>query len=979
MDSSTTSVENLNSNEGKSTNDGTENGEKNENQSVIDSSGGNTNTQNESVSAIQRSNSPLLESSRGSRYLEELDSIAQEFSQMTALVPEDEPPVLITRESEVRHALSMQEDLNRRRSSREMNVDITANDQSPKHISFGKSPQIDEHSRPRPKRDPTPFVARTYSDEESEHSYSGTESYGPSSKDSLPDSTLPNSKVPEENGDMQSSGGNEIGSSSSLSRAEDEGMGKRTITFGKNMVKEFEADLELLSRQTSLRSSFSRESSVGHGANMKIIEEELTPLDDFDSGTFLRENLRSESSGSESGQHSRRVNFDPDNARGRNGRSNDRIRKRDPTPFVSRSFLPEDDDDEEEQQDARSRGSDDHVHFEDSAKPDARKGGRKRDPTPFVRGFKSCASEDEEDEDDSDRRREVPFTIAKEEHVHFVEPPELEVKAARKESAKAATRSSRNRDPTPFVPRSVGNSLPEDDELDSEDTSGNTHYEPPVQAHVGSATDTEARRILRPPYSGIKHALPEIDPIKTDVPVFIAFDHSYVQVTSLFVASIFFVDGLGMCVDPDMPSELYGRALWVNCGRQQLRLVLAGPNKCKTTTVFGLVVPSLSEFRRRIQAASVLFSPDSSFLVDFSSADDVHVTCPWGNLFKVREGNDSRGLTGIETVELVVASGTLAGISSFYRNSVGAVVFTDYDTGRLVVRIGPNQSIVFCESRTTPKPQDVTVCVYSPEFSTLYRLLCEMSLVDGINSQRTEFLFRQPAIANSTKLSLSFKVRSLLHPGFLRSRRSAPTAYSAFQSSRSELGFGDLEENEMSSARFDVAKPDTILNFAESPMKESQIASRRGISFGGISVKEFTSTPTALSSASSLRTASRLSIGSLDSLETHGGDFTSSASPESSEYHSFGGNNGVKEESPTNSGRGRRGREVDGSSNTAHVQINEPSEEELSVARRESGRVGIRSFRKRDPTPFVPRSFYNADDDEDQPNEQQSERGRGGR
>mmetsp|Transcript_11772 Transcript_11772/g.25501 ORF Transcript_11772/g.25501 Transcript_11772/m.25501 type:complete len:1291 (+) Transcript_11772:205-4077(+) len=982
-------------------------------------------------------------------------------------------------------------------------------------------------AKPRRKRDPTPFVSRSAAgidddddddddddeDEDAEdassevdkagaHGDSSSEQNEMGKEDPVVISVKPDSGSGDPVGIYRGNGGG------------GDGMGKRTITFGRNQVKEFESEMEALSRQTTLKSAFSRETSIVFDGEkeLQIFEKEISPSVEIENDVLSAVPHQTISAASMSpyipkvvgtADQARKVNFaggavpdDGGDGRGRNGPKKGR-RKRDPTPFVSRSFLPPDDDDEDDEaasDSARiastSSSASEHVQFmepsgdeiRDSRRVSQRVGFRsvrKRDPTPFIP--RSSIPVDDDDDDDysaQDEPRTAPKTDMKavpisrdDDHVHFTEPTAQERESARKASGRVGVRSFRKRDPTPFVRRSF---VPEeDDDSDAsiddnladlpEAPSEPSPFSPVPQMPVIVPTAANLRPFQKAPTSqvevgafhssapqddraarrrmgaadllrvsdGVRTAFPNVDPLMCDVSCFAQLDHVYLLVADLRVAAAFYVDALGLTPDPHMPTSCFGRALWLNHGRQQLRLMLS-PESQVISGGFSFIVDDLASARIRLRRAAPLFSDLSAFIVDVSDDNAISVTCPWGNTICLREmkraqtGVPASGETmsaGIESISWVLRPGQSMAVADFYHNTIGAVVAMEQRSGKMSVRLGPGQSLVFSEtSAVIGNTSPLVLCVYVSEFSSLYSIVRDAGMLLDVNEAKNEFVF-QHTIASD--VVFVFKIRSLMHPSFSHSRAFAGCSMSTIGFSERELGFGDnLADLNLQRSAYSApvprqaqpAGPVSVLKKREQPAfgdiqgnsglvfggggaEQDDAGGRKGISFGHVQVKEFTmddSRSNAGSSCSASRTSSRAS--SLiftrgeypETSDSHDAEQAFNPKPDQGDTSSARSSlaNDVSASASVDDSRGRSGRggviesnaviggsvaSASASSSTIssapivseHVHFNEPSAEERGEVRRESLRVGIRSVRRRDPTPFVPRSFRPTDEDED--------------
>jgi len=1015
-------------------------------------------------------------------------------------------------------------------------------------VSFGSNSEVGEESggtqraRPRRKRDPTPFVSRAAAgigaDDDDDH---GDDNDTGDSDAAEHSSEVERSNI--SNGASDAAGASlgtiVVGPSSGASDpvgiyrgslGSDSGavgMGKRTITFGRDQVKEFESEMEALSRQTTLKSAFSRDTSIMFDGEkeLALYEQEIAPSAEIEKDVLAavpppavsaadfgplggKADAGSESSARKVSFGSGDASDESSDARGR-GIAKKGRRKRDPTPFVSRSFLPADDDDDDDDDEhgadsvrIASNGSSgpEHVQFVEPTNEEiqntrriSQKVGvrsvRKRDPTPFIpRSHLPPDDEDDGELVDEEKANEpdmkaVPIS-RDDEHVQFIEPSARERESVRKASVRIGARSIRKRDPTPFVRR---NQVAEDDDDENDDdvqSDGSAEDNP---APAGQSFDTFAQRtqatttetsaipqklqpfpsrtdmrnnvrddggsnagvfrvvtqntagvdrrrmgaadLLRVNHSS-SLSFPTLDPYQCDVTSFVQLDHVYINVADLKVAAAFYIGALGMVPDPRAPIAVFGRALWLNYGRQQLRLVLA-PEAQVLAGGFSCVVPDLAAARLRLQQAASLFSEVSAFVIDLSDDAVVSVTCPWGNAFRLREAHKSsltRGLPdetmmlGVEAVNLFLKPGQSVPFAVFYQRAIGAVVSVDTKSSHFSVRLGAGQSLVVTDSTNESYPRvPLVLCVYSSDFSRVYSVVKDAGMLVSVNDAKTEFVFHHAVGAAPGDQQLLFKVRSLMHPEFCAAR----TPDMAYGSMRPlEPSFGDNPVGlaslqaascppRVASGPVSVLKKREVLaiphqahanvGYAEGPLAdECSLSGKKGISFGQVQVKEFTmddarsntSTTLSASRASSMMSSgawsfadstadgaeldavhesvapAKSALGAADSVRPGKVPSTSDDGDNNSSHD--GRKKGVRivaEDSTPSIVTPPQAVETNTAGAPEHVHFNEPSAEERGAVRRESVRIGIRSARKRDPTPFVPRSFRPIEDEDDEEDE----------
>lgn len=244
----------------------------------------------------------------------------------------------------------------------------------------------------------------------------------------------------------------------------------------------------------------------------------------------------------------------------------------------------------------------------------------------------------------------------------------------------------------------------------------------------------------------------------------VALEHVNVEIPDQQLATIFYVMGLGLTRDPYLFTGIGN--MWINIGRNQIHMPTGAPMVLRGTIC--VVMPGREALLKRLaEVASLLAGTRFDF---DAQADHVSATCPWGNRFRVFEPGERYGRMrlGLPSVELDVARGTAAGIATFYREVMGALVseHSDAQGACASIGVGPGQTLVYREGDAVPAPYDNHhVQIYVNDFSGSYRRLRALGLVTQ-EDDAYQYRFRQLVDpATSAPLTvLEHEVRSLLHP-----------------------------------------------------------------------------------------------------------------------------------------------------------------------------------------------------------------------
>jgi hypothetical protein len=162
------------------------------------------------------------------------------------------------------------------------------------------------------------------------------------------------------------------------------------------------------------------------------------------------------------------------------------------------------------------------------------------------------------------------------------------------------------------------------------------------------------------------------------------------------LATLFFIDGLGLTRDP---YRMVGvRNMWVNVGQQQFHLPLGEAQPFAGEV--GLSVPMLSDAKRSLERVAPLLS-ETAFDYTEEPSGQIRVVSPWGHVLRLHEAGELSGRLpqAISYVTFFVPTGAAEGICAFYRDLLGAPAVSR-KRGRLrstTVNVGVYQLFHFVE------------------------------------------------------------------------------------------------------------------------------------------------------------------------------------------------------------------------------------------------------------------------------------------
>jgi catechol-2,3-dioxygenase len=253
-----------------------------------------------------------------------------------------------------------------------------------------------------------------------------------------------------------------------------------------------------------------------------------------------------------------------------------------------------------------------------------------------------------------------------------------------------------------------------------------------------------------------------------DVGSVVHLEHVNLRVPDHRLATLYFVEGLGLTRDP---YRMVGaRNMWVNVGTQQFHLPIGEPTPLPGEV--GVVVPDLATVERELER----LGPElrgTGFTVRREDGT-LATTTPWGHRVRVlaRSEAESRLPQRLAYVEFWIAPGTANGIGAFYRELLGCPVASHPVAGDPAVRVtvGPCQTLRF---RERPEGRTVAstnhVAIYLASYRQVYATLGQRGLLMEPDAGE-QFRFARIVDPASNRVLFEFEheVRSLHHPDFLR-------------------------------------------------------------------------------------------------------------------------------------------------------------------------------------------------------------------
>ena len=249
---------------------------------------------------------------------------------------------------------------------------------------------------------------------------------------------------------------------------------------------------------------------------------------------------------------------------------------------------------------------------------------------------------------------------------------------------------------------------------------------------------------------------------------FTHFEHVNLRVSDHYLATLFFIEGLGLTRDPTRMVSV--RNMWVNIGKQQFHLPI-GEAKPFAGEI-GLTVPELNQVQQTLKRIAPQFKG-----TEFDCREDgktLLIHSPWGHCIRVHNRGELSGNLpqALPYVSFWVPEGAAAGIAAFYQDLLG-VPARLRKTGKLhktTVNVGVNQHFHFVEKRGFVRADHPNhVAVYLIRYQTVYAELKRRRLLMEPD-QNEQFRFAKIIDPQSGEALFEFEheMRSLYHPDFLK-------------------------------------------------------------------------------------------------------------------------------------------------------------------------------------------------------------------
>jgi hypothetical protein len=246
-------------------------------------------------------------------------------------------------------------------------------------------------------------------------------------------------------------------------------------------------------------------------------------------------------------------------------------------------------------------------------------------------------------------------------------------------------------------------------------------------------------------------------------------EHVNLQIPDQSLATLFYIQGLGLTRDPYMNTGLAN--MWVNVGKSQFHLPTGDPWVLRGA--IALVTPDRGQLLKRLDSVRKQLA-GTKFAVKENN-DYVEVTCPWGNRFNMHSPDIERfGAInlGMPYLQFDVPKGTAKGIEKFYRKIFDAKTSLDGNgSGKTArVNVGLGQDLLFRESKgKLPDYDGHHIQVYVQDFSGPYKELMKRDL---LTEESNAYQYRWEHIVdpdtNEVLFEIEHEIRSMTHPLYLR-------------------------------------------------------------------------------------------------------------------------------------------------------------------------------------------------------------------
>jgi hypothetical protein len=246
------------------------------------------------------------------------------------------------------------------------------------------------------------------------------------------------------------------------------------------------------------------------------------------------------------------------------------------------------------------------------------------------------------------------------------------------------------------------------------------------------------------------------------------WEHVNLRVTDHRLATLYFVEGLGLTRDP--LRNVTTRNMWVNVGTQQFHLPIGEPTPLPGEV--GLVVPDLEAVERQLEEVTPVLK-ETAFVVERTERG-LRTRSPWGHHIHVQARSHETGRfpQALAYMEFWVPPGTAEAIGAFYEEVLQCPVAQrplDGDPAAWVT-VGSHQTFRFRERPGAGiVPHTNHVAVYVTRYQAIY---ASLERLGALMERDANEQFRFKRILHPTDRALLFEfeheVRSLHHPDYLR-------------------------------------------------------------------------------------------------------------------------------------------------------------------------------------------------------------------
>jgi len=280
-----------------------------------------------------------------------------------------------------------------------------------------------------------------------------------------------------------------------------------------------------------------------------------------------------------------------------------------------------------------------------------------------------------------------------------------------------------------------------------------------------------------------------------DIGSIVCLEHINLAQPDQMTAMVFYVEGLGLTRDPYAPENT--STMWINIGNQQIHVpkyptpqIMAGHIGIITPSI-----PSLLQRLQRIQDHELMKGTKFSWTAKDKFKKDlvppgynnkvVHVTCPYGNKFRIYEHSKDIGHHQLSVYYVLhyISSKHSKTVGQFYQKYFDVPVTFVPSEKTVHITVGPWQRLIFVENEKWSNADytNYHVAFYVSGFAQTYKKFHADNLLFTQHrfADRCETLenalswkqFRTKNILDENKevlISFEHEVRSLHHPSFKR-------------------------------------------------------------------------------------------------------------------------------------------------------------------------------------------------------------------